>query len=156
MAHPSNESPSAFEAGFPSAVMAWLAMMVAGLTVGSLVEYRLGHLDSMAIGEYAIAFLLAMPVPFALVIAVVYTPLVLGLRAVSSRMPSPLALGTACIVAAPFAGLVLIAAGALVWGPPKIAHGYITFVPTLLAIALGGLVFGLAFGRFDRRSRISN
>jgi hypothetical protein len=156
MAHPSNEASSTFGVGFPSAVMAWLVMMAAGLPIGALVEFGLGHLDSTSIGEYAIAFLLAMPVPFALVIAVVYTPLVLGLRVVSSRTASPLAFGAACLVAAPFAGLVLIAIGSVVWGPPKIAGGFMTFAPTLVTIALGGLVFGLAFGRLDRRSQFSN
>jgi hypothetical protein len=155
MAHSSTESPSTFVAAFPSAVMAWLVMMVAGLTLGALVEFRLGHLDSVSLDEYAIAFLVAMPVPFAFVIAIVYTPLVLGVRVVSSRTASPLAFGVACIVAAPLAGLVLLAIGSLVWGPPRIA-GYLTFVPTLLAIALGGLAFGLAFGQIDRRSRFSN
>ena len=155
MARAENGASSTFGVGFPSALMAWLVMMAAGLPIGALVELWLGHLDSTSMGEYAIAFLLAMPVPFALVIAVVYTPLVLGLRAVSSRPPSPLAFGAACIVAAPFAGLVLIAIGSLVWGPPRIA-GFMSFASTLATIALGGLVFGLAFGRLDRRSPFSN
>lgn len=105
--------------------------------------------------EYAIAFLVAMPVPFALVIAIVYTPLVLRVRVVSSGTASPLTFGLACIVAAPLAGVVLLAIGSLVWGPPKVP-GYLEFVPTLLAIASGGLAFGLAFGQIDRGSRLSN
>jgi hypothetical protein len=136
--------------------MAWLVMMSAGLTLGAAVEFQLGHLNAVTIDEYVIAFLFAMPVPFALVIAIVYTPLVLGLRVATSGTASPLAFGVACIVAAPLAGLVLLAIGSVVWGPPKVAGGYVTFVPTLLAIALGGLAFGLAFGRIDRPGRFSN
>jgi hypothetical protein len=134
--------------------MAWLVMMAAGLTLSALVEFRLGHLNSGNVAEYAIAFLVAMPAPFALVIAIVYTPLVLGVRVVSSGTASPLAFGVACIVAAPLAGLVLLAIGSLMWGPPRIP-GYVEFVPTLLALASGGLAFGLAFGRIDRCSRFS-
>lgn len=156
MAHRPNESPSAFVAAFPSAVMAWLVMMAVGLTLGALVEFKLGHLDSVTVDEYVIAFLISMPVPFALVIAIVDIPLVLGVRVVSSGTASPLAFGAACVIAVPLAVLVLLAIGSLVWGPPKLAGGYMTFVPTLLAIALGGLAFGLAFGRIDRRSRFSN
>src|SRR6187200_765333 len=96
---PNESAPSGFAAAFPSAVMAWLVMMAAGLTLGALVEFRLGHLDSVTVDEYAIAFLLAMPLPFALVIAIVYAPLVLGVRVVSPGAASPLAFGAACTVA---------------------------------------------------------
>jgi len=157
MPYRSNEpAPSPYLAVLPSAVMAWLVMLAAGLALGALGEFSLGHLDLMTLDEYAIAFLLTMPVPFALVVAIVYTPLVVGVRVVSSGKASPLAFGAACIVAAPLAGLLLLAIGSLVWGPPRFAGGYMTFVPTLLAIALGGLAFGLAFGSINRRGRFSS
>jgi hypothetical protein len=150
MAHESARRESV--AAVPSAVMAWVVMMAAGLALGALAERRLGHLHSGNGGEYLTAFLVAMPVPFALAIVVVYIPIVLGVRAVSSGTASPLAFGTACIVAAPLAGLTLLAMGSAVWGPPAMAGGYMHYFPPLLALALGGLVFGLAFGWFDRRS----
>jgi hypothetical protein len=156
MANRPNESPSTFLAALPSAVVAWLVMMATGLALGATIEFRLGHLTSLNIAEYVIAFLFAMPVPFALVIAIVYAPLVLSVRVLSAGAKSPLAFGGACLVAAPLAGLLLLAIGSLVWGPPKIGGNYLSFVPTLLTIALGGLVFGLTFGCIDRRSELSN
>ena len=156
MANRPNESPSAFLAALPSAVVAWLVMMAAGLALGATIEFQVGDLTSLNIDEYAIAFLFAMPVPFALVIAIVYAPLVLSVRVLSGGAASPLALGGACLVAAPLAGLLLLAIGSLVWGPPKISGNYLSFVAPLLTIALGGLVFGLTFGSIDRRSELSN
>ena len=139
-----------------SAVVALLVMMVAGLTLGAAYEFQVGHLNSSNLGEYVVAFLVAMPTAFALVIAVVYIPVVLSVRVVTSGAASPRAFGAACIVATPLAGLILLTVGSLVWGPPKSSVGQLIFNPTLLAMALGGLAFGLAFGQIDRRSRFLN
>ena len=151
-----SESPSAFVAAFPSAVMAWLVMMAAGLALGLLVESRLGHLRPGSTAEFGVAFLVAMPLPFAFVIGIVYTPIVLGVRAVSSGTASSLAFGVACVVAAPLAGLILLALGSLMWGRPALGGSFMNLVWPLLAISIGGLTFGLAFGKIDRRSRLSN
>ena len=95
--------------------MAWLVMMAAGLALGALVEFRLGHLDSGSAEEYATAFLLAMPLPFALAIAMVFTPLVWCIRRVNGEA-SPLAFGGGCVGAAPLAVLLLLAIGSVVRG----------------------------------------
>ena len=133
-----------------SAVVSWLVMMATGLMLGVLVESRLGHLDTGNAGEYVVSFLVAMPVPFVLAIALVFAPVAMGLRVISSGAASPLAFGSACVLVAPFAGLLLLMLGTALWGLPTNAGGYIKFIAPLLAIASGGMAFGLAFGRVVR------
>jgi hypothetical protein len=137
----------------PAAFLAWLVMMAAGLSLGLIVESRLGHLGSeTVIAEYVAAFMISMPLPFAFVIAIVYTPVALGVRAVTSVTASPMVFGAACGVAAPLAGLILFVVGSLLWGRPTLGGGYIKHGWPLLAIALGGLAFGLTFGWIERRA----
>jgi len=140
----------------PSAALSWLVMMATGLMLGALTESWLGHLDSGHAGEYAVSFLLAMPVPFLLVVAMVFAPLALGLRAISSGGTSPWAFGGACVLTAPLAGLLLLAIGAAIWGPPATGGGFIKFIVPLLAIASGGMAFGVAFGRVASANRHNN
>jgi hypothetical protein len=127
-------------------------MMAAGLSLGLIVESRLGHLGSESVAEYVAAFMVAMPLPFAFVIAIVYTPVVLGVRAVTAATASPMAFGAACVIAAPLAGLILLVVGSLIWGRPTLGGGYMKHAWPLLAISLGGLAFGLTFGWIERRA----
>lgn len=120
--------------------------MATGLVLGVLVESWLGHLDFRNAGEYVVAYLLAMPVPFVLTIVLVFAPVAIGLRSISAGGASPLAFGGACVLTSPLAGLLLLAIGAVIWGQPTSAGGYIKFVAPLLAIASGGMAFGVAFG----------
>ena len=134
---------------FWSAVAAWFGMILAGVTAGLLVERQLGHVSSANVDEYVAAFLIAMPVPFALAIAAVYAPV--ALAAQRSRSSSPLRVGAACAAAAPIAGLMLLGIGAALWGPPKSHEPLQMLLPPGLALAIGGLLFGYVCERFAAR-----
>jgi hypothetical protein len=147
---------SSLSAVLPSAALSWLVMMATGLMFGALMESWLGHLELAHAGEYVAAFLVAMPVPFFLVIALVFAPVAMGLRALGSGGTSPWAFGVACVLTAPLAGLLLVAIGTAIWGPPSMVGGVATFVVPLFGIASGGMAFGMAFGRVASGNRHSN
>jgi hypothetical protein len=124
-----------------SAIAAWLAMMVVGVASGLLVELRLGHVNSANVDEYLVAFLIAMTAPFALAIAAVYVPIARSAR--RWRAVSPARVGAACVAAAPVAGLMLLAIGTALWGPPRRPEALQLLAPGV-ALAAGGLLFGMA------------
>jgi hypothetical protein len=126
-----------------SAVAAWLAMMVVGVTGGLLVEFQLGHVRSANLDEYLVAFLIAMSAPFALAIAVVYLPIALATR--RWRSVSPARVGAACAAAAPVAALMLLVIGTALWGMPKRPDALAMLLAPGVALAVGGLLFGMSF-----------
>ena len=125
-----------------SAIAAWLAMIVVGVTGGLLVELRLGHVSSANLDEYLVAFLIAMSAPFALAIAAVYVPIALAMRRWSI---SHARVGAACAAAAPVAGLMLLLIGVALWGMPR-GHAPLQIIASPgVALAVGGFLFGMSF-----------
>jgi hypothetical protein len=126
-----------------SAIAAWLAMMVVGVTVGLLVERQLGHVSSANLDEYLVAFLIAMSAPFALAIAAIYLPIALSAR--RWRAVSPARVGAACAAAAPLAGLMLLVIGTALWGAPRRPDALQMLLAPGVALAVGGPLFGMSF-----------
>lgn len=145
-------------AAIPAALSSWGVMMAVGLACGMLFELQAGRLNSANVAEYVTAFIIAMPLPFALIVAAVFLPTTLGVRALARDMPSPSLLAGACVLAAPVGGLLLIALGSAIWGPPSgNLSGCVTgatafgqcasLLPVLAALIAGGITFGVVSGR---------
>jgi hypothetical protein len=126
-------------------LLSWFAMMAIGLASGVLIETRVGHLQSANAGEFVIAFLMAMTVPFGLAIAAIYTPVALMAERIGST--SPARVGATCAATAPVAGVLLIVIGIALWGPPRAPNLWLVFTSPGLALAVGGFLFGMSFAQ---------
>jgi MFS family permease len=107
-----------------------------------------------------IAFVVAMSLPFGLVIVAVYLPVVVAMRQASMvGLPTGL-FALAGVVAAPVAGLLLLVLGhALFRGQRNVPDSlwqdlsrlfgqqFVLLIPSLVALMIGGAVFGAGFAQ---------
>ena len=148
-----------FSALLCAAPIAWLVMMVTGVAASMATSSgQVAPTD-----ELIIAFVVAMSLPFGLVIVAVYLPVVVAMRQASMvGLPTGL-FALAGAVAAPVAGLLLLVLGhALFRGQPNVPGSlwqdlsrlfgpqFVLLIPPLVALMIGGAVFGAGFAQSCR------
>ena len=160
MTTPSSRSLPVFSALLCAAPASWLVMMASGALLMSLAEWQRVHAAGppMLWDEFLVAFVFAASLPFALVIVAVYLPVIVAMR--QARLPGqPVALfALAGMLAGPVAGVLLLSLGHVLFSGRF--HPYPTLwqllgrvfgtglpqlLPPLLALMLGGAVFGAGF-----------
>ncbi len=134
-------------------------MMVTGLAASMATSSG----QAAPTDEVIIAFVVAMSLPFGLVIVAVYLPVVVAMRQASMvGLPTGL-FALAGVVAAPVAGLLLLVLGhALFRGQPNVPDSlwqdlsrlfgpqFVLLSPPLVALMIGGAVFGAGFAQSCR------
>lgn len=155
--HPSRSLP-VFSALLCAAPASWLVMMASGAVLTSLADWQRVHGGGPLWDEFLVAFFFAASLPFALVIAAVYLPVVVAMR--QARLPGqPVALfALTGMLAGPVVGVLLLALshvllGSVSEGQPGLVqllgrlfgNRVMPLLGPLVALMLGGAVFGAGF-----------
>ena len=151
-----------------AAVLAWFSMLVAATLASLGVAWlRSSPASQEPLVGLALLFPIVMALPLALLVVVVYLPAMLGMRALIGT--NPLSLGLAGSAVAPVAGTVLLLGGRLLFANSgsiwidlqAIGRDPLNASPLLLALVLGGIVFGVSLagnahreGRFVRSTQL--